>query len=200
MGMSTSGYVWFVTDQSGYTAVVPTYGSGTLLVRSRTQHSPAEGLVIGEHLGGVGYTERPKTETGHPHLATASETGPHPTSPTSGLSHAFPPPNPLYPTRTFHTTRPSPRDSYLSFTPTSLHSDDPSAAMSYGSNNGTKFDFTTLGETLFPLFCVSVHEHAWLSAGYGIWGKEKWLREFWTVLDWQKVSQAYVKWVPNHVI
>jgi Fe-Mn family superoxide dismutase len=56
---------------------------------------------------------------------------------------------------------------------------------------------TTLGETLFPLFCISVHECAWITAGYGIWGKEEWLRHFWTVLDWHKVSQAYMKWVPD---
>jgi len=50
-----------------------------------------------------------------------------------------------------------------------------------------------LGQVLYPLFCVSVHEHAWMSAGYGVWGKEKWLSKFWTVLDWQKVSSAYSK-------
>jgi Fe-Mn family superoxide dismutase len=36
-----------------------------------------------------------------------------------------------------------------------------------------------------------VHEHAWLSAGYGIWGKEEYLKRFWTVLDWKKVSDAF---------
>jgi len=48
-----------------------------------------------------------------------------------------------------------------------------------------------IGETLYPLFCISVHEHCWISAGYGVWGKEDWLKQFWTVLDWDKVSQAY---------
>jgi Fe-Mn family superoxide dismutase len=56
---------------------------------------------------------------------------------------------------------------------------------------------TTLGETLFPLFCISVHECAWITAGYGVWGKEEWLKHFWTVLDWSKVSQAYGKWVSD---
>ena len=26
-----------------------------------------------------------------------------------------------------------------------------------------------LGRTLYPLFCVSVHEHVWMAAGYGVW-------------------------------
>jgi superoxide dismutase, Fe-Mn family len=47
------------------------------------------------------------------------------------------------------------------------------------------------GEVLYPLFCISVHEHAWLSAGFGVWGKEEWLKKFWSVLDWKKVSNSY---------
>jgi Fe-Mn family superoxide dismutase len=46
------------------------------------------------------------------------------------------------------------------------------------------------GEIIYPLFCVPVYEHAWLSAGYGVWGKEAWLKEFWSVLDWQKVDAS----------
>lgn len=36
MGMFTSGWVWFVTDKNGSTGVIPTFGPGTLLVRSRS--------------------------------------------------------------------------------------------------------------------------------------------------------------------
>ncbi|KAJ6516348.1 hypothetical protein C8R45DRAFT_787492, partial [Mycena sanguinolenta] len=55
----------------------------------------------------------------------------------------------------------------------------------------TKVDALHAGEVLYPLFCISVQEHTWLSAGYGIWEKEAWLREFWNVLNWQQVSQSY---------
>jgi hypothetical protein len=48
-----------------------------------------------------------------------------------------------------------------------------------------------IGDTLFPLFCISVHEHAWMSAGYGVWGKEEWLKKFWSVVNWQRVSEQY---------
>ncbi|KAF9008851.1 hypothetical protein BDQ17DRAFT_1539258 [Cyathus striatus] len=53
-------------------------------------------------------------------------------------------------------------------------------------------DFLQSGETLFPLFCVPVYEHAWMSAGYGIFGKEEWMKHFWSVLDWEKVSSEYL--------
>lgn len=52
-------------------------------------------------------------------------------------------------------------------------------------------DFDKVGTHLYPLFCLSVHEHAWLTAGYGIWGKEEYLKRFWTVLDWKKVSDLF---------
>jgi len=42
-----------------------------------------------------------------------------------------------------------------------------------------------------------VHERSWMAAGYGVWGKEEWLKQFWTVLDWAKVSEAYAKFVPD---
>ncbi len=35
-----------------------------------------------------------------------------------------------------------------------------------------------LGLTLYQLFCVSVHEHAWIAAGYGVWGMETCLERF----------------------
>ncbi|KAF9036048.1 hypothetical protein BDZ89DRAFT_1110729 [Hymenopellis radicata] len=44
---------------------------------------------------------------------------------------------------------------------------------------------------IYPLFCAPVHEHGWMSAGYGVLGQEEWLKQFWTVLDWEKVSTRY---------
>jgi Fe-Mn family superoxide dismutase len=196
MGMSSSGYVWFVTDQSGITAVIPTYGSGTLLVRSRQQHTPAGGLVLGESIKTYRATannERPS----NPDPVAASASGPSATSPTSGLSHTSPPLNPNYPSRAFHASPSSLVDFSLSTAPSSLYSNFDTLDPREPYLAGTGFDLTTLGETLFPLFCISVHERAWISAGYGVWGKEEWLKHFWTVLDWSKVSQAYLKWVPD---
>ena len=33
---------------------------------------------------------------------------------------------------------------------------------------GAHAELDALGQTLYPLFCVSVHEHAWMAAGYGL--------------------------------
>jgi len=191
--MSTSGYVWFVTDQAGITAVVPTYGCGTLLVRSRQQHTPVSGLVLGESV---------KARRGPAHSGTQSNPDPvaasaSATSPTSGVSHSSPPLNPSGPARAFRTSPSSLADFSLSTTPSSLFSNSNILGPTISQQTGSGFDLTTLGETLFPLFCISVHECAWITAGYGVWGKEEWLKHFWTVLDWSKVSQAYGKWVSD---
>jgi hypothetical protein len=46
-------------------------------------------------------------------------------------------------------------------------------------------------KNLYPFkFCVSIHEHCWL-LDHGVWGKEKYLKEFWDVLNWNKVEERY---------
>jgi Fe-Mn family superoxide dismutase len=30
-----------------------------------------------------------------------------------------------------------------------------------------------------------------MSAGYGVWGKEEWLKKLWSVVNWQRVDAAY---------
>ena len=40
LGMFSSGWIWLVTDQEGQLGVIPTFGAGTLLVRS-SRPSPA---------------------------------------------------------------------------------------------------------------------------------------------------------------
>ncbi|KAF7980916.1 hypothetical protein HWV62_36119 [Athelia sp. TMB] len=183
MGMTGSGYVWFVCDQRGHTAVIPTYGAGTLLVRSRTQQTPVNGPVIGEGMKTPGIRD-------FSNPSAASVSGTSASSPASGLAHGSAPLHPSSPARALHSSAPA---SLLS-KPSSVYS--PSTPSNF-SNNSPHFDHTTLGETLFPLFCVSVHERSWMAAGYGVWGKEEWLKQFWTVLDWAKVSEAYAKFVPD---
>jgi Fe-Mn family superoxide dismutase len=65
-----------------------------------------------------------------------------------------------------------------------------------GSEHARLLDSIDLhsGEYLYPMFCISVNEHAWLSSGYGIWGKKEYLRQFWTSLDWNKVAKNYAHW------
>lgn len=65
---------------------------------------------------------------------------------------------------------------------------------------GTAKLFRTVGDDLSPLMCLSVHEHAWMSAGLGVWGKEEYLRRFWSVVDWRKVSDVYRLWVARDAV
>src|SRR6266702_3857407 len=34
--------------------------------------------------------------------------------------------------------------------------------------------------TLYPLFCMGMHEHTWIAAGYGAWGMETYLEGVWS--------------------
>ena len=47
-----------------------------------------------------------------------------------------------------------------------------------------------IGNHIYPLFCVSVFEHAWLG-DYGFWGKERYLANFWDCLNWERVEQLW---------
>jgi Fe-Mn family superoxide dismutase len=187
--LSSSGFVWFVTDNLGRLGVIATYGAGTLLVSDRRQTFSPDSNT---ELGGVYVPAEHSTPTST-----------QPMSPASGLA---PPPlrTDLPPgARALSTTAyPGARDGPLR--PASVWSDPPYAAayagtgtgmgtgMGNGNNDGSTMALDSLGQTLYPLFCVSVHEHAWMAAGYGVWGKETYLDRFWTCLDWAAVRDAYV--------
>lgn len=225
--MFTNGWIWFVTDSNGNTGVIPTFGPGTLLIRSRTYMAHSKELVLGPDLK--------QWDRGNPYLVTekgerqgeglydvdpndppvdpddlvahsppppppaqsptaqSPPPGVGPQSPVSGVAGASTPsaPSKLLP-RFMHS---SARSSFEleSFTPTSLYDGEPASR----KDPKTKTEMLNIGEVLYPLFCVSVHEHAWMSAGYGVWGKEEWLKNFWTVLDWAKVSESYGKFYSN---
>ncbi|KAF5387608.1 hypothetical protein D9615_000083 [Tricholomella constricta] len=208
-GMFTSGWVWFVTDRNGNTGIIPTFGPGTLLIRSRTYMGHSKSLVLGADLKqlndpiGVGIMEAPddplsdveplRPQPPSSPTAKASPPGVSPSSPASGVSRKQTPtpPNNLH--------------------PRFLHSSDPHASFDLGqrrTNNlydanpelrgersepRTKAEMLNIGEVLHPLFCISVNEHAWMAAGYGVWGKEEWLKQFWTVINWEKVSKSYAE-------
>lgn len=189
--LSSSGFVWLVTDSVGRLAVIATYGAGTLLVKDRQQTLSPDGST---ELGGV-YVPAEN--------ATPRQTQTHSmTSPTSGLTHHPP------------TSTPTPPGARPLSTSISVHGPSDGVARptnvwsSYAgigrNGNGTVGEINdvgalpdqptsldTLGETLYPLFCVSVHEHAWMAAGYGVWGKETYLERFWSCLNWAAVRDSY---------
>ncbi|KAI0698865.1 Manganese/iron superoxide dismutase [Cytidiella melzeri] len=97
-----------------------------------------------------------------------------PSSPASGFS--------LNPT-SFHPPRQT--RSYTPFKVASVH----------GESRGS--DVTAMTDKLYPLFCVSVHEHAWMSAGYGVWGKEEWMKKFWAVVNWEQASVHFTRYTAS---
>lgn len=181
MGMSSSGWLWLVVDKDNQLGIVATFGTGTLLVRSRLQKIPPQrpihqSMLYGENTGAT---------------FSAAERQSNVASPTSGMARPPPPLKPLTPSRSAsnHTapltdTRPSYVSSYKPF--------------EAGQSTRPEHQFLPrTGEVLCPLLCISIHEHAWIGSGYGIWGKEEYLKRFWSVVDWAKVSQNHDNWMTS---
>ncbi|KAI9430915.1 hypothetical protein H4582DRAFT_2013270 [Lactarius indigo] len=179
-GGGAGGFVWLVTDALGRLGVVATYGAGTLLVAERRQSLAPDGV----ELGGV--------------YQPANPPSPSP-----------PPPQPSPSGRTQHAVPAQARGLSTSASasgpvrPTNVWSDPPVAPSDAGAVAGgdglygapeAPAALDALGKTLYPLFCVSVHEHAWMAAGYGVWGMETYLERFWTCLDWAAVQAAYARY------
>ncbi|CAE7224963.1 unnamed protein product [Rhizoctonia solani] len=175
LGMNSSGWVWLVQDANGLLGVVPTFGAGTVLVRNRMHRSPSFSVVVGE--------------SADPRLVPASA--------------GSPPPSTASPSSGSNTLRPQkPTIDKSRIPPVREYANQP--AYSAGDINNIfdqahVTDFTKIGDVLNPLFCISVNEHAWMSSGYGVWGKEKYLQKFWTVLDWAKVSRISEYWMSSAV-
>ncbi|KAG6901884.1 hypothetical protein C0995_007009 [Termitomyces sp. Mi166 len=217
MGMFSSGWLWLVTDQNGRLGIIPTFGPSTLLIRSRTYmggveltpplnsdvllyrstayftaQSDAEmwGATEEEMATALEDDIRPlRSPTGSP----TSPTSPSPSSPVSGVSGGKqPPPSPsaLHPRFLSSTSVCAEEPDAFQKKADTLHSSSNKSARPLPEKSKT---LSPLGDTLYPLFCLSVHEHAWMAAGYGVWGKEAWLKQFWTVINWKRVSEAYRK-------
>ncbi|KAL1681276.1 Manganese/iron superoxide dismutase [Schizophyllum commune] len=127
-GMFSSGFLWLVSDSRGNMGIVPTFGPGTLLIRSRS------------------------------HLAASDADFKRPRSILDDVDADV---NPI--------------DTGI---PAQTALSDKLTALNYG-------------DVLYPLLCVPIYEHAWMSAGFGVWGREEWLRHMWSVVDWAAVSQNY---------
>ncbi|KAF9268277.1 hypothetical protein L218DRAFT_893210 [Marasmius fiardii PR-910] len=229
LGMFTSGFVWLVTDVSGNIAVLPTFGPGTLLVRSRTYMAPTFDSELGHDMlqsmrGQMPspddpyakefvqemqqYATETEAEDGSststpPSTPTQKQPLPGvlPSSPASGVSTSTStssssptgtqPPH----TRGFHTsliTQLPPLNPPNNYEPADIYHNN-----STPTRGSKRTDLYLMGEKLYPLLCVSVHEHAWMSAGFGVWGKEEWLKKFWSVVNWDKVSRNYQYYVAS---
>ena len=172
LGMINSGWVWLVSDEYGNMEVVATFGAGTLLVRSRTHMRTAENPILGESIYSRyrGPTVKPKKKGRSEKNSAAkysSEPGGYVSTPSSTLSS-----NILNPFPNIYDDKP--------YTPTAQAEHDDKGV-------------DQIGDILTPLLCVSVQEHAWVGSGYGVWGKEEYLKQFWTVVDWERVANSLDK-------
>lgn len=180
--MAGSGYVWFVTDAKRNLAFVPTFASGTLLIRSSAGTvQPITAPVLGEHDPSTQPAQTQNHANSTPSSGTSSAS-----SSLFGTSHVPPQLGPSSLARTFHTCALS-RDDYKTRARSFY---DPTAPSFSPYSPQDSHDLTALGEYIYPLFCISVHEHCWL-LDHGIWGKEKYLKEFWTVIDWNQVVKRF---------
>jgi Fe-Mn family superoxide dismutase len=177
-GMAGSGHVWLVSDEKGQLAVLPTFAAGTLLVRERR----ATPLEI------------PASDVTRTNVAPAPAPG-------AGAYFAAPRPAGGAPAgaRALSTSAPAQDGLYGGGRPaanvygTSAAADaemQSRVATNMAGGSTASHDARKLG-SLWPLFCVSVHERNWLAAGHGVWGQERWLAQFWPVLDWARVSRRY---------
>ncbi|KAF8076041.1 manganese superoxide dismutase [Lyophyllum atratum] len=218
-GMFTSGWVWFVTDKNGNLGIIPTFGPGTLLIRSRSYMGHSKSLVLGPNLKQLdpslpqdpiaSYSADPTDDymtdveplrpqpPSSPTGKVSPPPGVKPASPASGVSgkKTLTPPENLLP-RFLHTSAPRSQFELPMGKRTALFDGEPQPR----TEPKTKTEMMNIGEVLHPLFCISVNEHAWMSAGYGVWGKEEWLKQFWTVLNWEKISQSYKEFYQENTI
>jgi len=190
MGMINNGWVWLVCDEFGSMQVVATFGSGTLLVRSRRHMSTGELPILGEPMDSVYHGAYYKKSTPQKVTPISSSLRPahNPSSPTFGSS-------PTSGIDTPPTTTPPPDRSRalhyslrraLDAVPNLLSSRDMTISGQLAAGRKER-----IGDILAPLLCVSVQEHAWVGTGYGIWGKEEYLKRFWSVVNWERVGRAY---------
>jgi Fe-Mn family superoxide dismutase len=192
--LSSNGFIWLVTDALGRLGVIATYGAGTLLVNERRQSLSPDGST---EFGGVyvpAETPAPRQTQTHPATSPASGLTPPPTS----TSPPTPPGARPLSTSTFVR---GPADGVAR--PANVWLPMSSSGFAGTGGNGTTLGVSlpdgppaptsldTLGQTLYPLFCVSVYEHTWMAGGYGVWGRETYLERFWSCLDWAAVKEAY---------
>ena len=182
--MTTSGWLWFVADHESRLAVAQTFGAGTPLIRSRTLLVQSLEDAIVPRRDSSGAASQPLWNSAF----TSSQSNiipplrdlPAASSPVSGINTLPPPLNPQTPSRSLHYSSLARNQAMDENTDTVSIQLEERRKMQHG-----------IGSKLYPLFCISMHEHAWMSAGLGVWGKEEYVRRFFSVLDWRKVSEAY---------
>ncbi|GAA6063328.1 hypothetical protein JCM10212_003914 [Sporobolomyces blumeae] len=181
---SSGAYVWLVTDPNGNLGVVGTYAGGTVLVNERRQmgygpYSSVDLKVLGEQV------EQPVAPpASQPEGTAPGETGSTAPSASSSASSSS-----SSAWQTVPSSRPASSASSSASTLLSSASPSPSSLFSsvLSSHNDPR---NSIARSLHPLLCVSVHPHCYL-ADYGVWGREAYVKQWWTKVEWRKVEESF---------
>jgi len=160
---ASGAYVWLVTDPNGNLGVIGTYAGGTILVNERRQMG--YGSYSSGNLKVLGEEIEQPIEAVESSPETISE------KPQSSSK--------------WQTTSSSSSRSNL------LSSATPSPAGIFSSTLSAHNDpKSAIGKSLHPLLCVSTHQHCYLG-DYGVWGREEYVKNWWTKVDWKKVEDGF---------
>ena len=213
IGMMGSGWVWLAHDQHLRLGVIGTYGPGTLLAHNRVQRGdwsgvlgtdrPTTDIAPGPAFGQVAVeatrvAQRAQAEriVALNELANAigsqskrqpvAGAGVDPPSPRSNVDSASTSkPSRLNPRRRSFSSS-APNDSSWDI----FHPRPSSPSPAPPGSGGREAEQINAALELYPLLCLSVHEHAWLT-DYGVWGKEAYATKFWDVIDWSAIGATY---------
>jgi len=205
LGMTGSGWLWLVMDDKGLLGIVGTYGAGTVLVQARQQRGdfselPQQTTLTDQSIENMKKSSQDgrstsRTQPANPSSDSLLQTGDHRSALDNLLEKAAqgtrePSLNPAL--------KLADLGKQPSSTPSSSSTKDNLLNQALGKSSFSSSSFKT--ETTFhPLFALSIHEHAWIQ-DYGIWGKEEYVKNFWKVLDWEKVGSVYTKLVPKSIM
>ncbi|TIC23369.1 manganese and iron superoxide dismutase [Wallemia mellicola] len=74
----------------------------------------------------------------------------------------------------------------------------PTQSRKYSTLNQETRNLAETGDVLTPLLCLSVSERCYMN-DFGVWGREDYIKQFWKVVDWSKVEEAYSKLIARRV-
>lgn len=169
--MSSSGWVFLVMNAQNRLGVMSTFGPGTLLIRSRTPM--VSNLSASQQVHQVEDTNSSNANGTQSLKQPTSDTA---SSTSSGSLFWKQASDPVYD-----------RQANL-FRDSMMNTRSPRNFRGAPNERWEK-----IGERLYPLFSICIYEHAWMSADYGVWGLDEYIRRFWTVIDWSKVSTYFHK-------
>ena len=156
--LTGGGYVWLVSDSNRRIGIVTTYGSGTILIRSRQQRGLWNTFSMIDN---------------EPSSQQSNKLNNNQQSPLSSPTHSSKPTTP-------NTSNPL------------------GTVREYSSLNFDSRNVAETGDVLTPLLCLSVFERCYLT-DFGVWGREEYIKNFWKVVDWSKVEEAFDKLIARRV-